>query len=423
MGTAMGGHYKSYVRSAEDPSVWWDCNDDQVQKLTAEEISLLFSADNQPDSIQRGTIMENAYVLVYSKLSSSEAVDGFPVTAEVQEDNSTFQTLVKLDKIRKQVVQCEIVLQKIVDLNHSENKVTMMFPRQSTIQEVSQQIYNQFTSSGLLDQSVYPIQLCRVRKFTKTGWGKGETFAGREHATLADGGFSENETICFEYRSPDDPEFVEFNPQDMILHIRKWTNIEDFADHSTVDTDKRWVEILVPGREAANVGALKATISTVLGLANDAFYVIPYNTSVPLAVLEDDNSDLRKKYKVVPGSHIIVEEKVGDSESISYVALKNLRSRVRLHFNSPFETGDKNYENVIETRIDASLLEAKNQIATHLNIPNLDSFHLRKNESGPQFKDENKSLGDLELTDLSIVHVEVSSHQPIAYIELYINLH
>lgn len=409
MGTAMGGHYKAYVRSACDPTVWWECNDEVVTKLSAEDISLLFSADdNRPDSIQRATIMENAYLLLYSKLGGNQAFDEFPATEEIKQDNVVFESLVKLDKIRKQVSQCDISLQKIVELNPSENKFTLYFPRSSTVEDVTQKIYIHVTASGTLDRATYPIQMCRVRKFAKSGWGKGETFAGRENVSLAEAGFSESEHLCFEYRSPEDPEFVEFNPHDMILHIRKWTSIEDFSDPSTVDTEKGWVEILVPGRENADVGSLRNIVCSVLGLAANAFYLIPYDPSVPLSVMDDDSYDLRKKYKVFPGHHIIVEEKVGDSESISYVALKNIRSRVRLHFNNPFNSSEQGYENVLETRIDATLLEVKNQIASNLNIPNLDSFHLRKNESGPQFKDEGKTLADLELTDLSIVHIEVS---------------
>lgn len=409
LGTAMGGHYKAYVRSSINTEVWWECNDEHVHALTKEEADQLFGSSEDSPSGPKQSLMENAYLLFYSK--STNSCNAVEISEEVQNDNASFDTLVKLENIRRKIVQAEVVVQKITDLSHSA-AATMYFPKDIGMGQLSEKVYEHFTANGIVDPSVYPLMNCRIRKFSRSGMGKGETFAGKERSSLNDLGFGDKELLCFEIRLPDDPIFVEFNPHDMILYFKPWTDISAFSDDSAIEANQ-WTEIVVPGCDQATVGALRTTVATAIGSPQEMLLLVTYDKSIPLALLDDDQAELRKKYKVSQGNRIVVEVKADAcSESVALHELKSLRSRIRLQFNNPHSGNLNSYDNDLQTRLDATLSEVKQVIADKLGMA-IDSFHLRRNENSPQFKDENKTLDELSISDQSILHVEVNDCQLI----------
>ncbi len=403
LGTAMGGHYKAYVPSPVDPKVWWECNDEHIHALSSEEIEQLFGTCDEVGSAARQTLMENAYMLFYSKSSASR--NSIEISSEVKDDNSAFSTLVRLENIRLNVVQSEVVVQRVTDLNHMGEAVTMYFPKNMSMAQLSSKVYQYFTAKNAVDANIYPLSNCRIRRFSSSGSGKGETFAGKEDCTLNDLGFGDKELLCFEVRQPNDPSFIEFNPHDMILYFKKWSDINAFADDTVMEANQ-WTEIMVPGREQATVGALRSTIAEAISCIVDKILLVSYDKSVPLALLDDDQAELRRKYRITPGNRVVVEIKADScSESVALHELKAYRSRIRLQFNNPHSGKLNTYDNDLETRLDATLFEVKQLVAEKLEM-SLDAFHLRRNESSPQFKDESKTLDELSISDQSILHVE-----------------
>jgi hypothetical protein len=404
LGTAMGGHYKAYVRSTSDSQMWLECNDEHVHALSLEESQQLFGNSEEVPSGSKLSLMENAYLLFYSKTSS--APNQFPMPEEVRVDNMSFETLVKLENIRRKAVQAQVVIQKNTDLNPMGTPTSMYFPKSISVSQLLTKVYDHFIAAGIIDQSTYPKENCRIRKFSSSGAGKGETFAGRDDSTLLDLGFGDKELLCFEIRLSQDPAFVEFNPRDMILYFKQWTDISGFADDTAIEANQ-WTEIIVPGCDNATVGGLRSTIASSLGKPSDMLMLVTYDKSIPLAFLEDDQAELKRKYKISPGNRIIVEVKADAcSESVAFHEIKSFRSRVRLLFNNPHSGSLNSYENDLLTRLDATLLEVKQQIADKLGLA-MDAFHLRRNENSPQLKDENKTLDELSISDQSIIHVEV----------------
>jgi hypothetical protein len=404
LGTAAGGHYKAFVKSSciESDSNWMECNDDHIHVLTTTEFDQLFKSNEETASTARQSIMENVYLLLYTKSTATKP--SYPIPSEVSEDNSAFQNLVKLETTRRQLVETVISVQRVSDLNPL-GTTTLLFSKDKSITEITQVVYDHFVSNQIIDSTLFSIDHCRVRRFSSSGAGKGETFAGRDNATLKELGFGDNELLCFEIRTDSDPEFVEFNANDMIVYVKMWSDISAFSDETQMVN--QWNEIIVSGREVATVGALRSAVSVAFGIPEDALLFVPFDKSVPLTILDDDAAELRKKYKIHQGNRLIVEKKADiTSESVALYELKSFRSRVCLHFNNPLSGQVQSYDNELQSRLDASLLEVKQAIAERLAIA-LDSFHLRRNENSPQFKDESKSLSDLDITDLSILHVQV----------------
>lgn len=440
VGTAMGGHYKSYTRSATSPSTWFECNDEYVTKLAPEEVVTLYTEEGKTPQIQP-LLLENAYLLVYSKLSAVQATVAslsIPNTAEIEADNQEFLSLVKLDAIKSKLVSCDVGKYTIDSAVPEGSQATLLFPKHLTIAEITSKIYAHFVSLGELDVSVYPnaVDCIRIRRFSNARSGKGETFGSRTTQTLAEVGFAGQEQLCFEVRKASDGVFVEYNPNDMIVHIHLYSNFQEleselllFNGSSAVKSvatsaDNKWVEILVPGQDKATVQQLHDAVLTTLALSADTkIHLIPFEHGIPLTCLEEHlGEELRKKYKILPGHHIVVEK--SDSTANDSPALNELkihRSRVRILFNHPLNNPASNgggiaddvpeiaYDQSIETTSDITLSQLKELIANQLNLP-INDFHLRKHQinNSEQLKEENKSLVELEISDQSVIHLQVN---------------
>lgn len=438
----MGGHYKTFVRSLKDSNLWWECNDDNIHKCTDEEIATLFLSANNAGSVQQPSIMENAYVLFYSKVGGDSSSDYYsmihsliPSTPEIEKDNESFETLVKLSNIQRKIYHFDVQIYRVNEISAiTPTLYGFDFPKQSSLQEITTQVYNHLTSNGVISPEEYSLSNVRIRKFSNTRNSKGETYDSRLSLKLSETNFLLKELICFEIRKDSDPTFIEYNPNEMLLSFYLWDSttsttqeIEGFIqtellaskEGGTVSVvDAKWIELTVPGLEKATVAQLKTAVREKFGFAADdnSFHVIPFiqNSNIPLTLIEDLSSELRKKYSIFPGSKIFIEKFAGEStESKILTILKSYRSKMHLFFNNPKnilanDTDLPEYTYEVETTSDITLLQLKELIKSKLNLSeSVEDFYLKQNKDGNQYKQENKTLDELGITDQSIIHVNL----------------
>jgi hypothetical protein len=447
LGTAMGGHYKTFVRSLKDGNIWWECNDDNIHRCSEEEMSTLFNSSSSNGTQQQSLVMENAYILFYSRVSSAEnnVFDynkWIPVTAEVEKDNESYETLMKISNIQRKIYHFDVQIYRINEIQ-SINSVSYPFdfPKQMTLSEVTQKIYERFINENVLSAEEYSLANVRLRKFSNTRTSKGETFDNRMNLKLSETNFLLKELVCFEIRKENDPVFIEYNPNEMLLSFHLWdattssaSELESFVQSEIVASKEgdasssnnnasKWIEITVPGLEKATVQDLFATIREKFGFAEDdhSFGVVPFiqNSNIPLLKITEDmkSEDLRKKYSIFPGTKMIIEksaESVGEGESKVVNVLKSLRSKLHLFFNNPKLSTANNesdlpeYNIEIETTSDITLLQLKELIKNKLSLSEgVEEFYCKMNKDGNQYKEENKTLEELGITDQSILHVSM----------------
>lgn len=418
LGNAMGGHYKAFIRSPDNGNIWWECDDEKITILTEKDVSSLFEISASVEETDRVSklALENTYMVFYSKILISSDDVVIPLTEDVISQNERFRTIQKLEDIRKHLVNYEVNMVKVNSHESLYISRTMTSLTSVSIKELTQKIYDQFTKNGILNQENYPIENCRIIKVYPFKSGKGESFGDRENESLASLGFGENEKLMLEIRSPTDDQFVETNPNDMYLQIYQW-NISGIAQ---LQAESEWQTILVQGREKATVFDMKKAVAESLAMDIDSISAILFENGIPLTLLSDDSVSLRSQHNIFPGFHIIIELKAEESKALE--ELKLLRNRVRLFVNNPFSSTEQNYNTEIIATSESSLLQVKEMISTKLNITGLDTFHLKSNESSPQFKEENKTLHELEITDQSILHVQVSSIIKTLHLYLYFTL-
>jgi hypothetical protein len=467
----MGGHYKSYVRSLKNPSVWWECNDDHVHRCSDEELSTLFlkesgsSFDQQQQ--QSSNVMENAYLLFYSRVSPSSAtVEDYsslvssliPVTKNIEEDNHHFETLIRLSSIQRKIIHMDISVYRINEISPINSTIYAFdFPKQTIFSEVTQQVYSFLLKEGILSSSEeFPLENCRLRKFSHTRNTKGETFGDNDRSSLslAELGFLERETMCFEIRTTSDPSFIEYNPNEMVLSFFIWEGrdrdgeakntqeIESFIQSELLQSKEegttgvvtetneqqsnKWIEITIPGREKATVQQLVDTVIEkfpVLQSVSDPSLLsfIPFiqNSNIPLHLLDDSSAELRKKYQIFPGTKIFIEissqvcyNSEGEKDSKILSLLRSMRNKLCLLVNNPKiteEATEASYSIEVEATSDMTLGQLKTAIHKKLGLADGEEFYLKKNKDGIQFKEDEKTLNDLQITDQSIIHVQVSS--------------
>jgi hypothetical protein len=138
-------------------------------------------------------------------------------------------------------------------------------------------------------------------------------------------------------------------------------------------------------------------------------------------LLSIDSCSLNAVHNIFPNFKILVEvigenQNVIDYSSIAFILLKRKQRTIHVFFNNPFLPNelikgngivDYRYDLCIKLPLDENLKTLKQCISHSLNTE-IDSFYLKRNSTGSQLKDENKTLEDLAFVDESIIHVEVN---------------
>ena len=249
-GTALGGHYRSFLRTNSDnnDNIWIDCNDANVTQLSADDVANMFADSVTSSSTCAGGkgsfVHDNAYMLIYKVSSSSGATTTAAsiapdIRAEIDAENEAFAVKLRLLEIKQHVVELTVCLRPVdSDATAADSagikKVHVILSNSTTVELALQSVHKQFTESKLLD-AVYPLAQCRLRKYLNNSNVPisstavlGETFGDRPHLTLLQClGLTSSATLALEVRKSGDVEFVEFNPKDMNLTLSVWKTPED----------------------------------------------------------------------------------------------------------------------------------------------------------------------------------------------------
>lgn len=461
-GTAMGGHYRAYVRSADTaPACWLDCNDASVTMVPHEEEESLFwcsggyaqakAAMDVNDPTRRFFLYESAYMLIYSKIDDSPAaqtVVAVPrsLAEDVEASNREMQFLRRLLAVHKQMVEVIVyfsarskkdngaLISGDVGAEEEEKynrsgveKQSIQFLETATLEEVLFKVFNIFVASRGSNGNRSPrgtptLLLSRLRRYNDATNRVGETYGGREKLALKDLGLGGSSAVMLlERRAESDPPFVEFNPREMQIRLSPWLG-EEVGEKQNSEAQE--VAISVPGEDLATVGALREEAYKALGLARTSKKVVLIlSTDRTLVELLDDGKLLKRDHGVWPGDEIVVDvvsPETEDGSSPAMVALKNRRKAVRIFFNDPTEVhasesgggssagvvyGGITYSHSLETTLDNTLLEVKKSMSAALSLP-VDSFHVRRSAQATQIKDESKTLHSLSVIDQSTLHLQ-----------------
>lgn len=441
-GSASGGHYKAYVRSAEKQKgeEWYDCDDAVVDRLNPEAIQELLSTSSgtsnsevengeenggEDDVVRRrqNRLAENAYLLFYS--STNPTATELSINEEVQNDNILFEHQLALFRTRRLTVSWKVMVRSVSNpstILHTLEEVVLS--RSITIAEATSVLYQLLVQEKVLDGKTYAldqVRLCRASTLGRSQRALAlETYGDRASISLEGAELAESGVSMFvEVRETADPPFEEVQRQDLRLLLRKWDasrpdggfSVLPGSDQENKESTWAWQEIIVPGQAKATVRALRAAAARLFQAEPSDLGLIACEASGPLHWLEDVEDDeereLSKYYNIYPGHHIVVEIAAATaSSSLAFQHLHKLKNQVILFFNDP-RLGSK-YDHELICVKEQSLREVRELIAGSLGLDQTQMlFHLRRGEGQPQYKEEEKSLEQLGITDRSLVHVQL----------------
>lgn len=460
----MGGHYHAYIQS-DSSSQWANFNDANVTVMSTEDEQALLWNENMASqgskAMEHNFVHQNVYMLLYER-TDGEASAASTVPKAVAEltraANAEYDNLLRLHEARQNIVELEVHL-----LHPSTHIHFAACLRTEQYSVLLRKIYDEFLKNKLLDANTCSIQNCRLRKYNRAISKAGETFGDREAMTLNDLGFDLSEAVLLETRTDSDPQFVEYNPDDMYVQLVTWSADTASAageavcairsalaspiggdsgayDAPAVDNAREKlagilsglssVEALVPGRQNATVGQLRATVASSLSLAADRFLIIySDSTQATAAVIltpDMNEAELVKEKHIFSGATITVEllaDGVSSNDagvtSSAMEALELQRTSICILFNNPFDedavsaaagdTAISIYTHNLNLSSEMTLFHVRKRICNVLKVnKDTNPFHFRRNGTGaPQLKDETKTLAELAIANHSILHLQV----------------
>jgi hypothetical protein len=370
-GTAMGGHYRVYVRS-EPASVtnhtrWLDCNDTSVTEVCEEEASRLFwfGANDMHElgidpSTKRNLLYGNAYMLVYVKetevYKTSSSSMPANIRCQIEQENEEIFFLRRLKEIQNRLVELRVFSCTQDDVkgigeercvatdsdtlasgSSATNKMAackshvFYLPSSSTLKQALVHVWNHENAnydSGCQEMAI-PLKNTRLRCYNDVTRKLGETYGGRESQTLGELGLAPAATMYFETRLDKDEPFVEFNPKAMKIQVRV-CGLSNVASTACVDERPPNIDdmiegfstfvITVPGEDAATVGALRKEAASAVGVCTDEKHYTDHTDHVrhsrviliqvsdrSVDELANDDLELKHDLGIWPGDEITVE--------------------------------------------------------------------------------------------------------------------
>ena len=265
-GTAMGGHYRAYIRTETPTNQWRDFNDSTVSEIPVDSESPTWSIKSKfgsstnsaansaqeealscIDSYSLNTLVqENVYLLVYTKrtpettancghnsdFSRDTALIPSKLVEEIDEEQKSLELVQKLHEIRKNLMECEVYMPSASVGGFS--KVLITYPKDKSVGELKEEAINAFIAQcGIIAPIPLDAQFSRLTKFdslvsvsmgTMTGKKRQfESFGGEksEALSLHTAGLRGDivEQLFLDVRKEEDPPFVEFNPKDVVLQL------------------------------------------------------------------------------------------------------------------------------------------------------------------------------------------------------------
>lgn len=309
----------------------------------------------------------------------------------------------------------------------NSRKQAFYFLASTSLEDVHKAVFAAYASSGLDGYTDASLALSRLRRYNAISNRVGETYGGREGSSLEALGLGPTAVLLLDRRGTSDAPFVEFNPREMQIRLLVW----DPQSQTQADTANKFslsVSVSVPGEDSASVGGLREVAATAVGLPGQLERIaLILNSSRTLAEMpvKDNTKLLKKDFDLWPGDEVVVDILPDgvDADFISpaLTSLRKKRKTIRVLFNHPMAGGNISPSSVVavgesvisytlsvETMLDLPLSAVKASIAASLGIET-DSFHVKRNVSAPQLKDETKTLEDLGFVDESILHLQVTS--------------
>lgn len=432
-GTASGGHYKAMV---QENGVWYEYDDSIVTELSREEESKLFwysDGDTEADDKASSSIYSSAYMLIYQlqdekTVALEEATIDVPkeLAEQVSKSNAKLHELKKAYKVHQ--LMTEVTTFKINADVGTHVKPSNIAPVPSinfmlgscTLQNALETIRNSFVEKSIIGEDT-TLARCRLRRFNSSTRMVGETFDGREGATLVDLGLFPLCSLALEVVAEGDA-FTDFNPKEIEVRLVEWKEGQRSNDNAED------VFVLVSGEDKASVGALRSDAASELKVDASRIVLlrVPQASNVNYMALEND-SMLLSDALVHSGDDICVHvlpEGVsfeGKGEEIISKIILEKRS-ICIMFNVPSSSNDDKeccYDKSVTVALDSTLGDLKGAIAKALSL-SVDSFFLRRNANAPQLKALGKTLDVLNFVDQSIIHVDLGKQ--MAFGEFLMNL-
>ena len=307
-GTAMGGHYRAYIRTDSPISQWRDFNDSTVSDISVDTESPTWSikskfgsrtdsAGKDPqeealsciDSYSLNTLVqENVYLLMYTKKKQETTQESFSsdfvrdtslipseLVTEMDEEQKQLEVLQKLQEIRKNLIECEIYMPSATG---GFSKVLLTSPKDKSIGDLKVDAIQAFiTQGGVTEIIAVDTQYSRLTKFDSLASMSMGTMAGKKRQFESFGGEKSEalplhmaglrgdivEQLYLEIRRETDPPFVEFNPKDIVLHLYMYVSM---SPSDSVPANGFSIPYILE----------KSSDSAVINDVNDHADVVPY---------------------------------------------------------------------------------------------------------------------------------------------------
>ena len=396
---------------------------------------LLPGAPNSPHYGQRRDATADAYMLMYRRRDVAAPATAVPadLRATVEAENAANAALRRTYAMHRAVTELRVLAPECPG---AAPDAAVALHGDHTLDEA---VARAARALGVADAGHAEVRLRRWNTGTNRG---GETFQGKGTSTLRALGLCPAATLRFEARpQPTDPPFADFDKDAMHLRFAPWVEDEE-TEVGHIDSALA-AEAVAAGGRAATVGAARAAARVALRLS-DEVGVMLVSPGGGGALLADDALELVRDLNVWAGATLVVEtvpaaaahgaesralasmRREADSISVSFNDLKHedaaaaapaaaaadgdkpgdqpggFLSEIAGRGSARFEASVSNRS--VETALSTTVADLKALIAAALDLDPA-AVHLKRSKTGPQLKDETKTLRSVGVTNNGFVCV------------------
>lgn len=395
-GSAMGGHYFAYIKSFED-SKWRNFNDSSVKEIEDKEIINVFGGESV--SSWGGSYSTNAYLLMYRKIQNENinVIDDSKIPFIISEE---------IKNIKEDDEEKDFYNSYTFKIYYGKKDTTISIKKDKTFKELTQIAMKKFE---IEEEQVENIRLRGYMQYYDLMQDVYE-----EDKVLSDLGFFNYKILAVETKNSDE-EWPLYDPNEVIVKVNLWTN--DIQDSSLTIEEKTSNPKKIGVNKKGTVAEMQEVFAVKLGIPVEKQKIFKKSYTGMSTFCEQVNllSNLEKQLSYVgiyDGTTLFVEVLDPTLLKARWQQQFDIEARrCTIKFNNPHDKPNEykyiecNHSVVLE--FESTIQNLRDTIAKKLNIPN-DCFIMKRGgASSMELKDPNLKLIQANLSNFSLVYVEL----------------
>lgn len=437
-GTAMGGHYYSYIKSFED-NLWYCFNDSNVTQIKVIDIkSILGGSQSSQMRYSSSSSSATVYVLMYRIVNTSgnfknlvqetsDLLIHSELKLDIEEENNKILEEEKKMKEKLNNMTIKVYFEGIT--HHMSVKKT------DSVREFK---LNILKTVCLEEKYRDNLEDVRIRGFNSFNF-KLLEFYHEEELSLENSNIMSYKTYTIDFKNLNTGQFEEYDPDMINLHIYNWQE----TNENKIEQDLPYDIIKFNSKDT--LFNLKKKICEIYNYDPYTSHLYIFRkveiskTNFSVVEIMKPGEDLSKELfrcAILDNTKIYIEVKetqtTSNYDSKFYKIFSEKLSNIIVKFNFPVDKEKINKKTIslhdykmeieIEVKRTDTLSIVKQKIGEFLNIPT-DNFMIRKfNHNGQEFKNLNETIYEISNGAFMSVNIYVEFGSPLGEEEINIRL-